>query len=164
MPARKSKKTKSEKRTTDTVLPQINKMTPCVIHSHRVLYWLTILILIIANLIVSVVLVPFLLVVATLPFYLVVISLGLVFGLVFNHLLTDIENLETRHHITAVILLPLLAIINLFIMIGAANRLAFFLELGNYEDPVFVSLIYVLFFILPYLVAIIRQEGILRKH
>lgn len=126
--------------------------------TRRIVYWTVILVLTISNFIVAIVLIPFLLVISTVKFFILVAALGLIFGFLFDLLIRDIEHLETRHHVFAVIFIPLVSIVNLFLMVGAANRLVDILKIGHYEDPILTSLIYIVAFMLPYIVNILRKE------
>ena len=65
----------------------------------KAVYWLSLLIAIIGNLVISVALVPFLLVLSSFQLYAILIVIGISFGLLFELLLRKIENLAARHHI-----------------------------------------------------------------
>ncbi|NQV08764.1 hypothetical protein HQ529_02845 [Candidatus Woesearchaeota archaeon] len=126
--------------------------------SNRIIYWTVLLVLTISNFLVAVLLIPFLLVISTVKFYLLIITLGLIFGLLFDLLVRDIEHLKTKHHVFAAVFIPIIAVVNLFMMITIANRLADFLNIGITESPVFASFIYVLVFILPHIINLLREE------
>src|SRR5689334_20533194 len=84
-----------------------------------IVYWLTLIVSIVANMVVSVVLIPFLLAVKTAgTLYMIVSLLALAFGFFFNLLLTDIEHVDPKHHVIAGIFIPALAVINIIIVIN----------------------------------------------
>lgn len=140
------------------MLSKNNKHVEYEISSNRIIYWTVLLVLTISNFLVAVILIPFLLVISTIKFYFLVMILALIFGLLFDLLIRDIGHLKTKHHVFAAIFIPIIAVINLFIMIGVANRLVEILKIGQYEDPVFASFIYVLVFMLPYVINTLREE------
>ncbi len=120
------------------------------LESHRIVYWTMLLVLLVSNLIVAVVLVPILVVINTSFVYAIVGLLGFVFGVLFNHLIRDIENLETHHHLLAVIFIPVVALLNLFSIIPVTNSIRLILDLNTLNNPVIIGSVYVLTFILPY--------------
>ena len=118
--------------------------------TNLVIYWTTILVLTIANFLVSVVLIPFLLVLKPYQLEIVVAILGLVLGLLFNLIIRDIEHIEAKHHLIAAVFIPAVALINVFVMVTIANNFATRLNLQMHENPVFISLIYIATFLIPY--------------
>lgn len=121
--------------------------------SNRVLYWMSILVLITINILVSAVLIPFLVVLKGFALYLIIILIALVFGLVFNFLISDIEYLEKKHHVFAAILIPLIAVINLFLIVNVSNKLSSIFKINIQTNPITISIIYVIVFLLPYLLS-----------
>lgn len=121
--------------------------------SNRVLYWMVIMILITVNILVAVVLIPFLLVLKGLIFYVVVACLALIFGLIFNFLISDIEYLDKRYHLIAAILIPLVALVNIFVIVGVSNRIDEILNIQVHNSPAAAGLVYVAVFMAPYLLS-----------
>ena len=116
-------------------------------------YWILLLVTIVGNLVISIVLVPFLFAFKIIPLYLVIILLAAMFGYLFDRLISDMEHLENRHHLVAWIFIPSLAIINVYYMTSFANYVVRTLELPfPVHSPLFVSAAYVFAFTLPYLV------------
>ncbi len=127
---------------------------------NRILYWSTLILVIIANSIVSVVMVPFLLILPHLSLYFIIVILGLVFGSLFNLLIRDIEHIDPRHHIVAGIFLPALAIVNIYIMVSFANSFGSALDISAIQqNPIIVSALYVTAFLLPYVI----DQGLLQR-
>lgn len=125
--------------------------------ANRILYWMIILVLTVINFVISVLLIPFLIALKGFSLYLIVAALGFIFGLIFNLLLLDLEHLEKKHHIFATIFIPLVSIINIFIIVNISNRIDEMLGIGIYHYPFTISSIYVIFFIIPYLFSGIKQ-------
>ncbi len=118
-------------------------------------YWMTLIIAIVANMIISVVLIPFLLAVENaVTLYMIIGLLALAFGFFFNLLLTDIENVDPKHHVIAGIFIPALALINIIIVINVTSVLDKVL-LGEQfrHSALIIAVVYVAAFIAPYLVA-----------
>jgi hypothetical protein len=125
----------------------------------KTVYWASLIVLLVCNLVVAVVLIPFILVLTSLKFYLLVALLAFIFGFLFNIIINDIEHIETKHHVFAIIFIPLVAIINITIMIGVSNRIAGILGLLKYQDPLQPAILYALIFLLPYAVSLLREEN-----
>jgi len=127
---------------------------------NRILYWSTLILVIIANTIVSIVMVPFLLVLSHASLYFIVAVLGLTFGALFNLLIRDIEHVDPRHHVIAGIFLPTIAIINIYVMVNFANRFNEALQISPiHQNPIIVSAVYVIAFLLPYII----DQGFIQK-
>jgi hypothetical protein len=127
---------------------------------NRILYWSTLILVIVANTIVSIIMVPFLLVLSTFSLYFIIGILGLVLGSLFNLLIRDIEHVDPKHHVVAGVFLPAIAIVNIYIMVNFANRFNEALNISPiHQNPIIVSLIYVIAFLLPYVI----DHGFLAK-
>jgi hypothetical protein len=127
---------------------------------NRILYWSTLVLVIVANTVVSIVMVPFLLILSRLSLYFIISVLGLVFGALFNLLIRDIEHIDPRHHIIAGIFLPAIAIVNIYVMVNFANRFNEALNISPvHQNPVIVSAVYVIAFLLPYVI----DQGFVQK-
>ena len=126
---------------------------------NNIVYWSTLLLLLICNLVVSVVLIPFIIVLSGFKFYLLIIFFALIFGFLFNLLIMDIEHIEPGHHIFAIIFIPLLAVMNIFIMVSVSNKIAQILSILKYQDPFMPSFVYSFVFLLPYTISLAKKES-----
>jgi|WetSurMetagenome_2_1015567.scaffolds.fasta_scaffold387815_2 hypothetical protein len=115
-----------------------------------ILYWSTILFLTLMNFIVAIILVPFFLATPTLQLYLTIAIFGLLFGQLFNVLITRIEYLERHHHLFASIFIPLIAIVALLAVLSLSRSLASVLGVQITQNPRITILVYIASFILPY--------------
>ncbi|PIN86444.1 hypothetical protein COV19_04775 [Candidatus Woesearchaeota archaeon CG10_big_fil_rev_8_21_14_0_10_44_13] len=122
-----------------------------------VVYWAVLLVLTIANFLVSIMLIPFLLVMKPFLVEIIVGVMGLVFGLLFNLVIRDIEHIETKHHLAAAVFIPAIAIINIFVVVNVANAITARIKIPLAQNPIFVSLIYVVMFLLPYGLNMLRE-------
>ncbi len=125
---------------------------------HLLIYWMVLLVLTLCNFIVSIVLVPFFLVLSSYGLFLVMAAMGLIFGLMFDLLINDIEHLERKHHVFAIFFIPVIAIIDIFIMVGVSKNIALFLNMTVPENPFMNSLVFVVFFLMPYVVNNLRRK------
>lgn len=117
------------------------------------LIWLSLLIAILGNFVLSVVLVPFLLVLSGSALYATLLCLGAAFGMVFTLLLQTIEKIEIKKHIMAGVLIPIIGLINMYIIAHFSNDLIVLLKLTTTEhNPALISMVYIFAFLLPYLI------------
>ena len=125
----------------------------------QLVYWIALILAIIGNIVLSVVLIPFLLVLNNIQLYIFVVILASSFGLLFSQILKDIEGLDKKHHVIAGIFIPALALINVYVMVNLANYLDKIFKLSKVEhNPVLISIVYVVFFIFPYIFRLIAKH------
>jgi len=125
----------------------------------KLVYWVALILAVIGNIILSVVLIPFLLVLNNIQLYIFVVILASSFGLLFSQLLKDIEGLDKKHHIIAGIFIPALALINVYVMVNLANHLDKIFKLSKgLHNPILISIVYVVFFIFPYIFRLIARH------
>ncbi|MBI2102975.1 hypothetical protein HYT55_03995 [Candidatus Woesearchaeota archaeon] len=98
-------------------------------HFSKIVFWSALIVIIFANFIASLVLIPFLLVFHDVLLYSIVILLAGSIGFLYKLLITDIGHLEQKHHLWASILVPLIAAVNMIIMVIVANQ--FIAEVEN---------------------------------
>jgi len=93
------------------------------------------------------------LVLSSYQLYFIILIIGVAFGLLFNLIIRDIENLDRKHHVIAGIFIPAIAIISVSIMVNVSNYLMELSKIDNApHNPIAISIIYVVFFIMPYLI------------
>ena len=125
-----------------------------------IIFWSVLTIAIIGNLIVSIILIPFLLALKGFILYSIIATIGLSFGFFFDLLIRDIENLQKKDVIISNLFIPCLAIINIGYMVKFANYLQSTLQLGNVQHSyILISLVYAVAFMLPY----ITKEFMLKR-
>jgi hypothetical protein len=135
---------------------------PSVRTLDRLIHWVALIIVVLSTFIVSLLLVPVLLIATGLTLAGLLVGVGLGFGLLFEITVSKIERLERRPPIIAGLFIPLLALINVYIITTLTNRLAELAKLpSGIHDPILVSIIYVAAFSAPY---ILHKARLLRKH
>lgn len=123
----------------------------------KMVFWTALVVIVFGNLLVSVVLIPFILLLNRSLVYVIVAVLAACIGFLYNFLINDIGHLERKHHILAGIILPVLAIGNMIVMVIASNKFLDRIEPGTLHYNFWiVSGIFVLAFILPYIIDRIR--------
>lgn len=116
-----------------------------------VIFWTALLVAILANFIISIVLIPFLMMLEPFQLYIMLIPVALMFGLIFNLLLREIENVDKKHQVIAGAFIPMLALINIFIIVNLANSFSRAIQ-TTIQSPFIVSTIYIVSFSLPHLI------------
>jgi hypothetical protein len=111
------------------------------------IYWVILLITIVGNFIISIPILLLLFVLEPFQLYPVVIFLGVAFGLLIEILIRDLEHLEQKHHLIFGLIIPVIALINFFIITQVVDNL----KLDGKFSPLVVGLVYAVSFILPYI-------------
>ena len=120
----------------------------------EILFWIFLFITIIANFIISVILVPIMLVMSKVYLLISVVFIGFCFGFLLNSILKSIEKLEKRHHVLAGIFIPIMALVNVLIFAKLSNDLIKLMNLKTPpHDPIVLAIAYVGAFTLPYLLS-----------
>ena len=128
-----------------------NKPKDIIFFEERI-YWILLVVIIAANFAISVALIPILLTLRGVLLYFIIIVLGLIFGLLFELLIRSIEHLEKEHHLFLAVLIPLIALSNVFVISKISNNLTRTLNLTNFQNPIVIALIYAASFVLPYII------------
>ena len=148
--------TKTEIRAAEATLEKSN---PQDYLFSRMVFWSAMIVIIFANLIVALVMIPFLVALNKLILIFIISLLGLSIGFLYNLLITDLGQLRKKHHILAGILIPLIAITNFFITVYISNRLISDLKINSPQhNPWVISLVFVISFIIPYLFSQLRMN------
>jgi len=136
----------------------LDKATKHDIFFSKIVFWSALVVIVFANLLISIILIPFLITLYDLVLYAIVAILGLVIGFLYNFLITDIGLLEAKHHHAASIIVPILAIGNVVVMVLTANRFIENIHINNQpHNPWIVAAVFGGAFILPYIVDQIRK-------
>lgn len=152
----KLKKKGWTKKEIDKTLKIINRAKenkhPAIKFLDKTVYWIALVVAIIGNFIISIALIPFLLALKPFQLYLTIITIGIAIGLLFELLIRSITHLEAEHHLFFGFYIPIIAIINVFIITIIANNLEDVLMIENVHNPLVVSVVYGVAFIIPYAV------------
>ena len=128
-------------------------------HFSRIVFWSALVVTIFANIVVSLILIPFLIFIAPWALYTIVILLGGSIGFLYELLITDIGHLKTKHHISASVVLPLIAVVNVAVMVIVANTvIAEGTVTSSPHNPWIVAIVFAVAFILPYVFLSIKKK------
>ena len=116
------------------------------------IYWILLVITIVANFAISVALIPILVALRGMFVYLIIITLGIIFGLLFELVIRSIEHLEKKHHQLLAIFIPLAALANALVISKISNNLTSALGFANIHNPMTIAMVYAASFVLPYIV------------
>ncbi|MBI5378207.1 MAG: hypothetical protein HZA82_06240 [Thaumarchaeota archaeon] len=135
------------------------KKSKWVVLLDNALIWVVLLIAVFGNFVLSVVLVPFLVILSGGYLYLSLLVFGVSFGLLFSLILRSSEGVKEEQHIMANVFIPVVGLINMYIIARLCNKLILILQFKSTENsPALVSMIYMFAFLLPYLVMHYFQE------
>ncbi|MFC1723778.1 hypothetical protein ACFL0V_06565 [Nanoarchaeota archaeon] len=131
--------------------------------AHPILYWTGLVIAIIANFVLAVAFIPFLMMLNSLQVYIILGVVGFVFGSVFNVIIKDIEHIDAKHHIVAGAFIPAIALATVYVMTQISNRFTEIIQNPNPHNPLIVSMIYLVTFTLPYAIYKIKDFSAAKK-
>ncbi|MEK6984148.1 MAG: hypothetical protein AABX33_06250 [Nanoarchaeota archaeon] len=117
------------------------------------IYWTLLILIVVANFAVSVASIPILMAMKGMLLYAVILLLGIIFGLLFELLIRSMEHLEKKHHIFLAILIPLIALVNVFVITNISNSVIRNLNLANTHNSMIIGIVYAVSFVLPYLIS-----------
>ena len=143
---------------------KINDKSRSIIHSNRILFWTVLFVMIIGNTLVAFILIPLLLVMTQIAMDFFAVFIGFVVGFLFNFLIWDIEeHLTRKHHLFAVLIIPILAVVNLFGITKISNAINSVFVISEVRgDPLIISALYVVGFLTPYLFTLFYKKKIKR--
>ncbi len=127
------------------------RKTPFVKFLDKSVYWLFLAITIIGNLVASIILVPFMFFFTGFALYSVAAILGIALGLFMDHIIHDIEQITTKHHVFAVFSILSLAIVSVVYMTMFTKNLIIVAGLKTEQQPLTIAIVYTVALILPYL-------------
>ncbi len=134
-----------------------NKYTKYAKNSAKVVYWLALLVIVVLNFLIFLILLPIIQIIQNIQLYVIVGSIGLVFGLILNFLIRDIDHLEPKHHIFAVLFIPIISIINMALLLSFYQTINSTVT-GNNMGFVVAGVIYVLMCALPYVLSLLKKK------
>ncbi len=127
-------------------------------HFSKIVFWSALLVIVFANVIVSLILIPIMVAITSEMVYVLVAILAGMIGFLYNFLITDIGHLERKHHLWAGILVPLLAVVNMVMVVTWSNQFITKLPVQNLpQNPWGLGMVFAVAFILPAVVGMIKN-------
>ena len=110
------------------------------------------------NVVIAILLIPLLVFLKSYALYGIIVLLGISIGFLYNLLLNDIGELEKKYHLLANITLPIIALINMFLMVSSVNKFISEKKFSSFSyDPWVISILFTVAFLIPYLFNIIKN-------
>jgi hypothetical protein len=122
----------------------------------RKVFWSSLLVVIIGNIVSAFVLIPFLIFLPKYLFYGLLILLASSIGFLYDLLINDIGDLGKKHHLLASLIFPSLTLINISILIPMANKFILKKELNDPVSSWIIAIIFAIAFISPYFINTFR--------
>ena len=125
----------------------------------KTVFWISIIVIILGNLIVSFSLILFLIFLNSWILLGVTALIAWIVGMFYNHLIHDVDHLEKKHHLIPSIIIPVIAMINVVFVVILANQFISLPKVNNIQhNPVLIATIYSLSFIAPYLLEKVKRR------
>ncbi len=117
-----------------------------------------ILLLIVMNFLGALLLIPFLLFFDGFAEYAIIAVFAFGFGMIFNLMIHSIEQLGDKHHIIAGIVVPFCGLLDLVILFTLLEKITGTLNIVKYYNYTFIVVLFVVAFIIPYCIDILRGK------
>jgi len=134
-----------------------HKKSKTVLFLDKSALWLGLILIILGNFIVSVILVPLLIIMSGWWLYISLLGIAAAFGFVVTVIAGYIERIQREHVLILGVLLPAIALINVYIMAYFANRLELLMQIGTLHNPTFIALVYTVGFMIPYMLSQLKH-------
>jgi cation transport ATPase len=132
-------------------------------HSQKVFNSISLVVIALASVITTAVTMPFILFFNSYLMYLFVLLVGTIFGFIFSFMVTDLKHLEKEGHLLLSITIPIISIVNILIMIYMLKHLTLKFEIPFEHNPIILSALYLLGYVIPYLFFSLLQYVQVRK-
>ena len=117
----------------------------------NLVFWGVLIIAILGNFALSVALIPVLVAFTNIALLVTVALLAIAFGFILDVIIREVEHLQKNHMIIPELFIPAIALINVYIIVTLANKLAVELNLVPH-NPWTVSIVYMAGFLLPHFI------------
>ncbi len=165
MPRKKSAKELIETAEHNILKHRKKQQVMLVYKLDRFVYWVSLVLLALFNLVACFFLIPFLMFFTGFYLFLMVALFGFVFGFLFNMLIMGIEHLENKHHLIAGMFIPLLAVLDITLILRIVDSINRILIHKVEYNPGEIVIIFVFSFVLPYLFSVVTHRNVLvRPH
>ena len=131
-------------------MKSLERVTEHDIHFSKIVFYSALLLIVFANIMSAFALMFISILISPLLLYLFVVILALVMGFLYNYLILDIGHLDKEHHILAMIAIPVIAFVNIVVMVLVSNSLITSLEIVNEtHNPWLLAIIFSIFLLSP---------------
>jgi hypothetical protein len=124
----------------------------------QVVHWMVILLILFGNTLISIFIVFISGILSPFFFYGVTAIAAVCFGLLIEIPIKDMEKLDKNKHFLSRLALPLLALVNIYILIGVKSVIDYYSKVRFEFNPLVVGIIYGILFLLPHTITLIRSR------
>ena len=134
------------------------KKSPLIKVLDELVHWMVLLTIVLGNLIISGVIVFLSGLLTQFYLYLIVILFALSFGLMVEIPIGDIEKLSRHKHLITRIMLPVIAMVNILILLGVKSTMEYYLKIDFNINAILAGAIYGFFLIVPHFSAYLFKK------
>lgn len=131
---------------------------PYIFLLDKIVYWMALVLIIVGNFTFSFILIPLLITFNNFSLYFIILLLSATFGIIMSVVIKDIEHLEVKHHVTLLLVVPIVGIINFFFVVKATNNDIMANVLQIYHNPWIIGIIYLAGFLIPYIYLVFEEK------
>ncbi|MBN2052313.1 hypothetical protein JW756_02315 [Candidatus Woesearchaeota archaeon] len=135
------------------------KKHPDVRKLEQSMYWFTLIIGVLGTILLSLVLMPILIINNNHWSYILTGVFGFILGSIIVIIIKDLHWLESHHHLSLSLAVPIVALFNFFIVVNRINLLNYSLGLARYHNPVLLGIDYFVCFLVPYIIFLALKRG-----
>ncbi|MBC8495725.1 hypothetical protein H8D36_06230 [archaeon] len=123
----------------------------------RIVYWIALVLVIFGNFAFSTFLIPLLVTIKGFSLYIVILLLAAAFGVVMSVLVKDLENLQKTHHLLLLLIVPIVGLINFFVVVNMTNNNPLASALNTHHNPILTGVVYLIGFLIPYTYLVFKK-------
>jgi hypothetical protein len=127
-------------------------------HLENVIYWSLLALGILGTVFLSLLLAPILIINNNAWSYIITGGLGFLLGALIIIIIRDMHWLEHHHHILISLLIPIIAILNFFMVVNRINMLNHALGIRTYHHPLLIGISYIGCFLIPYIYLMLSRR------
>lgn len=134
------------------------KKHPTIQVLDKSVYWIALLLMIFGNFAFSTFMVPLLVTINHFSLYFIIILLAASFGVIMSIVIKDMEDLETKHHIILLSIIPITGIINFFIVVNLVNSNPLAVSLQIHQNPFLIGIVYLIGLLVPFVYLVFEEK------
>ncbi len=124
----------------------------------KFVYWTALFVAITGNMFILAGITPLMIEMPQIFVFLFVATIGVCFGMLIDVIIRELDEISIKHYVIAGILIPVIATITVFVVIGVAKSMAIKVGLSLKANPLFVAIIYLISFAAPHLIFKIKER------
>ncbi len=121
----------------------------------KIVHWLILFVILLGNVLIAAFIVFISLLLNEIYFYIITALFAISFGFLIEIPLRDVQKLNKQNHSFSRIILAILAILNIFVLMGMKNSIEYLTGIIFEFNAILVGIIYSVFFLLPSLIGLV---------